>query len=411
MNQTLGHRKIIIAGGGFGGIRTALDLAEKNLPNTKIILVSDKPHFEYHAALYRVATGRSPLGACVPLRDIFRDKYVEVLKDTVVKVDIKEKTLEGNSGSLYSFDFLVLALGSETVYFNIPGLKELSFGFKSINEALILKRHLHKLFIACEKATAEEKVCSTHIVVVGGGSSGTELAGELAVYTRKLARKHHLEPSLVTIDLIESVSRLLPALPKDVSERVKRRLHRLGVNVFLNRVVIREEIEEIYLKDMEMKTKTVIWTAGVKPNHLYTQIDGLTFDKKGRVVVDEFLQPKGFSNIFVIGDAAATPHTGLAQTAIRDGSFVANTIIKKIYDRPLESYIPKSPSYAIPVGPGWAAVLIGGCRFYGRLGWWLRRLADLKFFLSFLPFRKALSVYQSGKTLCESCAICYPEND
>lgn len=406
-----GNKRVVVAGGGFGGIRLALDLAEKEIPNIKIVLISDKPHFEYHAALYRVVTGCSPLEVYIPLREIFEHKGVEVLEDSITWVDLKEKTLKGTSGSRYVFDFLVLALGSETAYFNIPGLKELSFGFKSITEALRLKQHLHQLFEACTLSPSdqEEDTCRMLFMIVGGGASGIELAGELAVYTKELSKKHKVDPSLITVDLIEAAPRLLPALTEDVSERVKNRLHELGVNIFLNRAVTEQELEEVRLKDMRVKTKTVIWTAGVKPHHLYSKISEFDFNKKGRVMVDEFLQAKGWDNIFVIGDAAATPYTGMAQTAIRDGSFVAGIIVNKIYGRPIESYKPKMPFYAIPVGPGWAAVLIGKWRFYGRIGWWLRRLADFRFFLSILPFRKALLAFQSGKTLCESCKICMPE--
>jgi len=406
-------KKIVIVGGGFGGIYAALDLAKKKLPNTKITLISDEPHFEYHAALYRVVTGHSPLEVCIPLREIFEGKKIEVLEDDIVEVNLVEKLLRGSSRSRYSFDYLVLALGSETIYFNIPGLKEYSFGFKSIVEALKLKKHLHDLFQACTISAEdqEEDVCRMHLVVVGGGASGVELAGELAVYTRKLAKKHRVDPSLITIDLIEAAPRLLPVLPEDVSERVKNRLHALGVNIFLNRTVTEQEIEEVHLKDMEVKTKTVIWTAGVKPHRLYSKIQGLELDKRGRVVVDEFLQAKGFSNVFVIGDAAATLYTGMAQTAIRDGSFTEEIIAKSISGMSAIPYQPKKPFYAIPIGPGWATVLIGQLRIYGRVGWFIRRLLDLRFFLSILPFPKAILAFRSGKTLCESCKICMPETN
>ena len=400
--------KIIIVGGGFGGISTALNLGKARLRNVNITLISDKSHFEYQAALYRVITGRSPLEACIPMRDIFDGKNIEALEDTIMDINTEEKKLEGKSGSRYSFDFLVLALGSETAYFNIPGLKELSFGFKSISEALALKKHLHELFKACavSQTDQEEDVCRAHLVIVGAGASGVEIAGELAIYAKGLAKQHKISPSLVTIDLIEAASRVLPMMPEDVSEKATKQLRKLGVNIFLNRMVVKEEIEKVFLKDMEMRTKTVIWTAGAGPNHFYSQIEGLTLDKKGRVIVDEFLQAKNNPNLFVIGDAAATTYSGMAQTAIRDGEFVAKTIAKKIQNKPLESYQPRRPIYAIPVGPGWAAALIGDWRFYGRIGWWLRRLADFRYFLSILSFGKALLVFQNSKTLCESCNIC-----
>lgn len=399
-------KKVVIVGGGFAGVRCALDLSRKRLPDTKIVLITDRPHFEYHAALYRVVTGRSPLEVCIPLAEIFEGSDVEVVVDAIDAVDLKDRRVTGHSGSHYSFDFLVLALGSETVYFDIPGLQELSYGFKSINAALRLKRHLHEIFSMDTKLSLDERVTRAHLVVVGGGASGTELAGELAAYTKKLSRSHDVPSSLVTIDLIEAAPRLLPLLPEDVSARVRERLQALGVNVFLNRVVVKEEVERVYLKDMEMKSKTLIWTAGVKPNKLYQTIEGLTFDKKGAVIVDHFLQPVGLEDIFVLGDAAATPYTGMAQTAIQDGRFAAGTIAVTLTGKKRMLYDEKKPVYAVPVGPGWAAILWGRWRFYGRIGWFIRRFLDFRFFLSILPFAKALLVFRDGKRLSETCPLC-----
>jgi NADH dehydrogenase len=399
-------KKILIIGGGFGGIRTAMDLARKKLPNTKITLISDKNHFEYYPALYRIVTGKSPLEVCVPLSEIFMNTPVEIIRDKINRIDIKKKILKGESGSDYTFDFLVLSLGSETAYFNVPGLPDLAFGFKSINEALKLKRHLHNLFEEHEGKSREEIVSRMHILVVGGGPTGVEVAGELSEYLSKLALKHKIDPMLVTIDLIEAAPRLLPALSPDVSKKVMDRLHSLGINIFLNRAIIQEDIEQVYLKDMSMKTKTVIWTAGTRTHHLYGEIEGLEFAKNRRVLVDKSLQAKGFENIFIIGDAADTPFSGLAQTAIYDASIAADCIERKINGREMPEYLPKKVSYAIPVGPGWAAVDFKGFKFYGRIAWWLRRLVDLKFFLSILPFSKALRAFEVGKKLCESCDTC-----
>ena len=407
MKKSLRDKKIIIVGAGFGGVRCALDLIAQKPPKTRIILISDKPHFEYNPTLYRAVTGRSPLEVCIPLEEIFKNKEIEVLEDFITEFDLKEKILKGKSGSRYSFDFLVLAMGSETAYFDIPGLKELSFGFKSIREALLLKKHFHELFTFYEKADLEEKVKAAHIVIVGGGATGVELAGELAVYTKRMAKNHNLDPSLITIDIIEAASRLLPALLKNISEKVESRLRELGVNVFLNRKVVKEEVEEVFLKDMELKTKTVIWTAGTRPNYLYTQIKGLDFDQNGRVKVNEFLEAEEFNDIFIIGDAAATTYSGMAQTAIHNGRYAAKIISRKIRSQSFFPYKDKKPAYAIPVGPSWAAVLIGPLRFYGRFGWLVRRLADLRYFFSILSFKKALLAFRTGKILWESCPICF----
>lgn len=385
-------KRVLIIGGGFGGISAALALEKKRVPGLKIILISDKPHFEFTPALYRVVTGTAE--ACIPLNEMVKGKDVEVFTDSITGVDLIQKSVNGQSGTKYNFDFLILALGSETAYFNIPGLKELSFSCKSVSEATKLREHIDGLLKAC-LVSAEDKdedVCRTNFVIVGGGANGVELGGELILYAKARAKSYDLDPSLVTVDLIEASSRLLPAMREDFSARVEKRLRTLGVNVFLNRTVVEEEIEKVHLRDMEMKTKTVIWTAGVKPHHLFSEIRGLKLGEKGRVVVDEYLQAS--ENVFVIGDGAATPYTGMAQTAIYDGKFVADVIASKLSGRKPRKYYPKKPAYVVPIGSGWAAAIIGRFTFYGRIGWWIRLIADLLFFLSILPPLKAVKAFR-----------------
>ncbi len=401
------NKRILIVGGGFAGIKTALELSKKNLHDTTITLVSDKPHFEYHALLYRVLTGRSPLEVCIPLADIFKDKKVDIVQDFIVDADLKNKTLRGSSNSTYHYDILVLALGSEPSFFNTPGLKEMSYSINTIESTLKLKRHLHEIFLQCQRDNSEDKNCSAHIIIVGGGPTGVESAGELALYARQLANRHGVDPSFVTIDLIQSGNRLMPMLDAESSEAIRKRLYSLGVNIFLNRRLMKEELETVYLKDMEMKTKTLIWCAGVSPNTLYKTIKDLTLDEKGRVIVDEHLLAQGVESVYIAGDGAATEYTGMAQTALIDGAYIANDIIHLLngkLERPL--YTPKTPSYLIPVGEGWAVGKVNGRTSIGYAGWLQRKWFDLKFFLSILPLSKALLAFQSDKVLWESCPIC-----
>jgi len=135
-----GHN-ILIVGGGFAGVKCARSLAKKHLPaGTTIRLISDRVHFEYHGALYRIVAGHSPLEICLPLRDTIDTKKVDIVEDRIDAIDTKKQSLTGASGSTYDYDTLVLALGSETVYFDVPGLREHSYGIKTINDALRLKR-------------------------------------------------------------------------------------------------------------------------------------------------------------------------------------------------------------------------------------------------------------------------------
>ena len=400
MREKKSNKRAVIVGGGFGGIRAALDLAEKKISGLKIFLFSDKDYFEYHPALYKVAMSGSPEVASIPLSDIFKGHNVEVCSERVASVDFSAKKIRTEADSEEFFDYLVLALGSETVYFNLPGLKELSFGFKSIPEANKLRRHIEELFETHTTLPREDFVPKLHFVVVGGGASGVEIAGEIAAHSAELAKKHNLDKSLVTIDLIEAAPRILPALSNQkVSDVCLHRLHDIGVNVFVNRSVVSEDIEGVYLKDMSIKSKTVIWTSGIKPNSFYKNIEGISINKNGRVAVDEFMQMNGHPDVFVIGDAADTKYAGMAQTAISDGRYVADVIEDKMDGKWPGIYKPQKTSFAIPIGEKWAAVSWSALPFlhlYGRPGWLIRRLADLRYFLSILPFHKAWRFFTQG---------------
>ncbi len=397
---------IVVVGGGFGGVATALDLARRSRRGQyEIILISDKPHFEYTPTLYRVVTGGSALEVCVPLAKIFAGTNVRLIEAKVTGIDLAHRTISCAGGYGTAFDRLVLALGSETAYFNIPGLAELSYGFKSTYEALILKKHLEGVMSVVATASAqEEKVALAHVAIVGAGASGTELAAELAIYLQDLARRHGIDAGLVTIDLFEGAPRVVPLVAPEISARIKSRLHALGVNVFLNRTLLKEEIDGVYLKDMQMKAKTVIWTAGVKPHHLLASVAGLSFDKRGKVIVNESLQVPGCEQVYVVGDGASTEFSGMAQTAIAGGQYVA----RKILGQAPGPFKPRQPVYAIPVGPGWAAVALGPVHLYGRLGWWLRRFADWRYLLSILSWADAWRAFRAGRRLATHCSICGP---
>lgn len=406
----MAEKQIVIVGGGFAGVSCALALAKANVANTKIRLISEKPHFEYHAALYRLVTGSSPLEVCIPLREIFAGKDIEVIEDRIVSLDKAAQKISGISGAAYEYDELVLALGSETNFFDIPGLKEFSYGMKSVTEALRLKQHIAETLLSCkiDFENKVEQICDANFVVIGAGATGVEMAGQLMSYARRLAADYGVDPSLVSVELIEGAPKILPALPKKFTDRIEHHLRGLGVNIFFNRTILREECEQVFLKDMQMKARTVIWTAGVKASSVYASL-GLSVDKRGKVEVDEHLFAKNEKHIFIAGDGAATKHSGWAQTAMYDGKFISRVIAATLKERPLPLYAASPAINAIPAGPEWAGVMWGPFRFYGKLGWWLRRAADFRVFLAVLPLNKAWKAWRTGSSICDSCSICSVE--
>ena len=389
-------RKVIIVGAGFAGVHAALKLANKSGFDVK--LISPSSYFEYHAALYRSATGRSPLEVAIPLEDFFAyAKNVEIVQDKIIQLNTTEQKIIGESDSIYNYDELILALGNDTEFYGIKGLEKYSFGVKSVNEALRLKRHLH------DHLTTQHSESS--YVVVGGGATGVELAAEMMSYLRRVRKKHGLENSYFKVYLVEAADQVLGALPTKFARRVEARLKEVGVEILLSTAVESETAEDIKLPNMNIATHTVVWTAGVKNNQFFVQNDGIfKLGKLRRVEVNEHLE--AYDNIYVVGDSANTKYSGMAQTALYDSSFVVNNLLRTNRGKSRQKYLSKKPVYAIPVGKRWAAVLWGDTEIYGRLGWLLRRSADLRLYLSFLPPRKALIVWHYGMLDEETCKTC-----
>lgn len=423
MNQdsstsSLGTTRILILGAGFGGVRAALDLAKFKMEKVHITIISDKHHFGYTPALYKLATGRSPMETCIPLGQIFENKTnVTFVVDSIVGGSIEEKVIIGLSGSRYKYDYLILALGAETSYFGIPGIKEHSFALKSVYTALRLKNHIHKMYKTAEGLTKGELMAQFQFVIVGGGPAGVELAGEIRRYARKLARRHGITEKYVTVDIIQAVPRLLPTMSEKVSEVALHRLNSLGINIILNRPVTAEDSNGVHLKDIQFNAKTIIWTAGVRPSHVYSDIKGLILHKSGRIIVDEHLRialtltpdekPATHSeNVFAIGDSANTPFAGTAQTANHDADYVARMIEHTINKKGFPDYKQRSTAYVVPIGEHWAIFTYKNIVLSGRVFAWLRELIDFKYFLSILPFWKAFTVWREGGHLSESCPTC-----
>lgn len=402
-------KRIVVVGGGFGGIRAALELSRRVGGESTITLIAAKPHFEYNPALYRYVTGNSSIEVCIPLDLIFKGKRVTVVRDFVTSIDKEGKKLTGESGKIYEYDKLILSLGSETTYMGIPGLKEHSYGMKTVTEALKLKEQIiATLYLVKEHNETSDKIRDANFVVIGGGATGVELAGRLIEYARSLAEEMKLDPTLVSVSLIEGAPKVLFRLSKSFTDPIEEHLRRSGVTLLMNRRVMKQEVEDIYLKDMQMKTSTVIWTAGVRAAELYER-SGFTVNPQGKVDVDEHLYARRGPDIFVIGDGAQTKYSGWAQTAFYDGHYVARVIESEMKGKSLPVYNAPKPVNAIPTGEGWAGVLIDlwgvEVTFYGRIGWWFRRLADLRSFMVILPLYHAYKVWTGG-CLSDTCDVC-----
>lgn len=404
-------RTILIVGGGFGGIKVAQELSKLSSSDVSVKIIDPKLYLEYHAAVYRLVTGRSPAEVCIPYADLLSGTNVEHVRDTAAFIDLNAKEVMGHSGSRYAYDTLILAVGGETSYFGIEGMERHSYCIGSVGQAIALKNHVHDAFAEAKTLPREAQASMLHFVVIGGGASGVEIAGALAAYARSLSKEHDVDPSLVNIDLVETLPSLLSTMPEKVSRKVEQRLRTLGVSLLLNQSVVKRGAEQLFLKDIQISTKTVVWTAGVRANGLLSVIEGITVDKRGRAIVDATLRIPGKPEVFVIGDAAATKYAGTAQTALADAAYVSKAIQSDMDGSAAPVYRQPAPAYAVPAGPGWAAVQYHGFLFFGRIGWMLRRAADFRAFLSLLPLPAALRAFRGGLTRMESCDVCATASD
>jgi NADH:ubiquinone reductase (H+-translocating) len=387
---------IVIVGGGFAGIKAALELAKQK--NITVTLVADKPDFIYYPTLYHTATGGSDEQSAIPLEDIFANSKARIIIGTAESVDKDQKFITLASRKKISYDQLVLALGVVSNYFNIPGLEENSYGIKSIEDAERLKRHLHGHLLS-------ENQPDKHYIVVGGGPTGIELAGALSWYMRDIMKRHSIKGRVPHIDLVEAMPSLMPRLPKQVGKSIAKRLRKLGIKVYLNSKVEGASADDLTVNGKPLRSHTIIWTAGVANNPFFAKND-FALSPRGKVLVDEFLRAEGSKDIFVLGDNAETPFSGMAQTALYDAEFIAHNVRFVQENRPKLAYRPKEPIYVTPVGPRWASVEWGRWYFDGKLGWLLRNSADIGAFLEIQSPLDAAEQFVTAFDREDLCPVC-----
>lgn len=377
-------KKIVIVGGGFAGIRAARHLA--NQSGVQVTLISDKDYFCYYPTLYNAATGHPGSESSIPLSNIFDQvTNITLVKDTLVDINMTKRQVITASGQTYHYHQLILALGVVTSYFGIAGLEEYSFGVKSIEQVSELKLHFHQLMI-------DTKQPDRQYVVIGAGPTGVELSAAMASYLKQLVKKYRLRRSKINICLIEAAPRVLPRSSESVSAKVEARLKKLGVKVMTNQKVEGSTAESLTVNGQKISSQTIIWTAGVTNHSFYKDHPTIfTLNERGKVVVDEYLQ--AVKNIYVLGDNAATPFAGLAQIAVHDGQFVAENILRQLRGHSPHTYQASQPATVVPVGHQWAVVEWGSLSITGRVGYWMRRAADLVGYIDILPVGKAIKLW------------------
>lgn len=387
-------KRVLIVGGGFGGVKTALGLCDN--PHFEVTLLSDRDSFKYFPKLFHTASGGTIAESRIKLTDIFGKKNILLEKGVAEKLDRKEQLLITEAGKKYKYDILILALGSVPNFGGIKGIEKYSFNINTPEDARKLKDHLH------EQLTSGHKP-DLNYVVVGGGPTGIELAGALPDYLKAMLKMHGIKHRAIHIDLIEAAPALAMRLPQAVSRAIARRLRYLGVKVYLGKKVEGETADNLMVGGKPIRSHTVIWTAGFKL-HPFFDRNFFVVNANGKVNVNKYLQAE--HNIYVIGDNADTKYSGMAQTALHNAQFLSTNLKLEAEGKLMQTYQPKKPIYVIPVGAHWAATLWDKVFFYGRIGSVLRQIADFRAYKGYEPWPMASKQWTLAFEHEEECPIC-----
>lgn len=390
-------KQVVIIGGGFAGIRTARQL--KKQKDVFVTIVNDGVDFRYCPALYRAATGFKLGAARLPLEWMLLDNSNTALViNRAVTINPEKKQIVLQDKTSLDYDYLVCALGSETTYFNIEGMHEHSYGIKSAEEILEFRKHLHS------KIESSSEIDENY-VIVGAGPTGVELAAALGAYLTKIAKSHKAKKHKVKIWLVEAGNRVLPQMDSKTSRIVHKHLEKKGVKILVNTKVESETVKMLKTSGGNIKTNTVIWTAGYVNNKFYRENSSIfEFAKNGKVKVDKHLTV--FNSVYVAGDNAYTPYSGTALTAIRHGNFVAKDISARLEHKKRPTKYESKPVVVIPVGKNWAIMQYGKLVLYGKIASIIRGVADYVGYSDVLGYGRALTIWSNSDNTDNNCPVC-----
>ncbi|MEP6990989.1 MAG: NAD(P)/FAD-dependent oxidoreductase, partial [bacterium] len=368
--------RVIIIGGGFGGLYAARALKHDNVD----LLVLDRTnHHLFQPLLYQVATATlAATDITAPIRWLLRrQQNTTVLMTDVVRVDTARRVVVADGGREFPYDYLIVAAGARHAYFAHPEWEPLAPGLKSIDDALELRRRILSAFERAELAEdPAEREAWLHFVIVGGGPTGVELAGMLPTIAhdslardfRRIAAEH------VRVTLLEGGSRILPSYPASLSERARRDLIELGVDVRLGALVTDVAPGVVQVGGEVLRAHTLIWAAGNAASPIGATL-GVPVDRVGRVPVEPDLSIAGHPEVFVVGDMAAitttgTPVPGVAPAAMQMGRHAAHNIRRTLERRAREPFQYHNKGDLATIGRHRAIADFGRFQVAGSLAWW-----------------------------------------
>lgn len=387
--------RVVIVGAGFAGLRLARALKRKPV---EVLLLDRRNYHLFQPLLYQVATsGLEPEQIAKPVRAILRgQRNVEFRMVEVTSVDLASRVVNSSAGPI-AYDFLVLAMGGETDFFGLDGVRRYGFGLKDVSDAVAIRNHVLRQF---EEAVLERERESRRslltFVVVGGGPTGVEMAGALSELIRLVLAKDYprLNVGEVRVMLLEASHRLLTGMPEDLSGKAAETLRSKGVEVRFGAAVQAYDGRLAQLRDGTMiGAHTLIWAAGARASALTGGL-GIPLARQRRVPVESTLQLAGHPDVYVIGDAAYREHAGqplpmMAPVALQMADAAARNIIRQTRGLAPQDFRYRNPGVLATIGRNAAVAYIRGLKFRGFVAWVVWLIVHL---IQLIGFRNRLFV-------------------
>ena len=380
---------VVILGCGFGGLFAARALASAPV---RVTVVDRTNHHLFQPLLYQVATaGLSAPAVAAPIRHILADQEnTTVLYGEATRVDAARRVVVLDGGEELAYDRLIVATGAANSYFGNDAWAAHAPSLKTLEDALEIRR---RVLLAYERAEREtdpaRRSAWLTFVVIGGGATGVELAGAFAEIARHTLRGEfrRFDPRNARVVLVEGTNRVLPGYPPSLSEKARRQLERLGVTVWLGRMVSGIDADGVQLTADRLEAKTVIWAAGVAASPLGRSL-GVPLDRAGRVIVTEDLSIAGHPEVAVIGDLAALPWhqppvPGTAPAAKQMGRHAARSILVSLRGTAQDPFRYQDVGMLATIGRNAAVAVLGRLHLSGYPAWLLWLLAHIYFLIGF----------------------------
>jgi NADH dehydrogenase len=390
--------RIVIVGGGFGGLNAAKTLKRAN---ADVILIDRTNHHLFQPLLYQVATASlSPGDISAPIRYILRhQKNTSVLLAEVRDIDVEKKVVHIDLPDReVPYDYLIVATGSHHAYFGHDEWEPLAPGLKAVEDAAEVRRRFLLAFERAEKTRDEsEREKWMTFVIVGGGPTGVELSGALPTIARKALFPdfRNIDTRKTRVILLEGGPRILPAYPEELSEKARKSLAEIGVEVRTSSVVTRVEPDAVYVGDERIPTNTVFWAAGNAASPLGKSL-GAPLDRVGRVLVNPDLSIPGHQEVFVAGDLAFMKRAngkmvpGVCPAALQEGARAAKNVRRLIGRRPTKPFHYFNKGDLAVIGRSRAIADFGKVRITGRIAWLLWLFVHIMYLVG---FRNRISVF------------------